>query len=71
MPSGGRGGGWGAVAAPPLPLEIRQSDYHGPISVISAPPEIKETISALPPAQKLLGTVLRSGDARYSNKFCQ
>ena len=35
----------GGAVAPP---EIRQSDYNVPISVISVPPEIRETISALP-----------------------
>ena len=43
------GGGLGGQFAP---LEIRQSDYNALISVISALPEIGETISALPPLFK-------------------
>ena len=47
-------GGGGGVA----PLEIGQSDYiNALISVICAPPEIKETSTASP-AQKSLGAAL-------------
>ena len=48
VPSGGGGGEWEATAR----LEIRQSDYNALISVVSAHPEIRETISALPPCSK-------------------
>ena len=61
VPSGGGGGGAGGTVAPFPPPEIWQSDYkyNALKSVISAPPVIKENISALPPAQKWLGTALK------------
>ena len=41
--------GGGGLGGQLPPLEIQQSDYNTLISVISALPEIGETISALPP----------------------
>ena len=40
------------------PLEIPQNDYNALISVISAPPEMREIISALSPCSKILDTAL-------------
>ena len=57
VPSRGELWGGGQLS----PLEIQQSDYKALIRVISAPPpppEIRETISALPSAQRIWGTAL-------------
>ena len=45
-------GQWGGGGGQLPSLEFRQSDYNALIIVISAPPEIRETISALPHCSK-------------------